>query len=233
MADQVDPPTADSDFSVLSDPDLGYSFDPPCAPGHPGHQQLSVWLRAVPTERHYDPENVSFPVVVDGSVETFTLQHPAAHLDRYRVGLGRIRLTDRKHKRVDAFIFGGEVGVNSTSELTECAFQSPAPIFALLDPNALAGKFITAVETVLAEQQAHWDMVQPVDTLDERLAAIPPFTLYLAFLLAVEDHVHPLVHRNYEPAHDVHHFLERERRELEEAGRWPSQPARLETLLLG
>ncbi len=215
---------------MFSDVDLGYSFDPPCAPGHPGHQQLSVWLRATPTERHYDPESVSFPAVVDGGVESFTLQHPSAHLELYRVGFGRIRLTDRKRKRVDAFTFGGEAHMNSTAEVTECVFQSPAPIFALLDPNALAGKFITAVETVLAEQQAQWDMRHPVDTLDERLVAIPPFTLYLAFLLAVEDHVHPLV-RNYEPAHDVHHFLERERRELEEAGRWPSRAVNLKTLV--
>lgn len=209
---------------MSAEPTLGYSFDPPCAPSHPGYRQLRVWLRAVPTERHYDPENVRLFLALNNGMEVVTLNHPALPPFTARVCIGRIHLTDRMGKHVDAFTFGGDAQFTVTSDTTALLIQSPAPIFALLPSIALASEIVDAVESVLAEQRAQWDMRYSAIPFEERLAALPPFSLYLACLSEMEENLRPLI-RLYEPAQHIHHFIAAERRELQAAGRWPARVA--------
>lgn len=218
---------------MLDEPSLGYSFDPPCVASHPGYKQLSVWLRTAPTERHYDPERARLPVASNHTIEMVTVRHPAFPPFNLRVCIGRIHLTDRLGKHVDAFTFGGEAHTSTAPDVTTLIIQSPAPIYALLPTNTLSGEFVDAVESVLAEQHAQWDMrfAARGPTFEERLAILSPLTLYCACLLAIEDKLRPLMHRPYAPAQHLEHFILHERRELEAEGRWLHHPASFTELL--
>jgi hypothetical protein len=62
---------------IPAETDLGYQFDPPCRPGHPGYRRLSAWLRAAPTQRNYDSEVVQCPVLAQsGDPEALKIEHP-------------------------------------------------------------------------------------------------------------------------------------------------------------
>ncbi len=221
--------------SVSSDPrlayvDLGYRFDPANPPAQP-YDQLSVWIRALPTEHHYDPENVCCQVV-SAQEESVTLKvrHPFSGAPAYRVGIGRVTLNDRKGKRVEAFTFGGELQIQPAAAATICIFQSPVPIFALRASNAAAAKFVTEVEVVLARLRADWDSRRAESALNKRLVALPPLTLYVSCLAAVEAQLRLLCAAD-QSAREVLCFIKRERQGLQANGLCAGRAAALNELL--
>jgi hypothetical protein len=211
--------------------DLGYQFAPPARPEHPGYRRLRVWLRAEPTERHYDPESVTCEVVAPaGEVDVMTFEHPWPFGRHYRSGPGRIELNDRKHKRVEGYTFGAEVEVESEPELTCCTFDSPVPIFALLEPDSLGSRFAAEVEVVIAQQRAQWDSSRAGRDFDAQLGTIGPLALYRACLEEVAARLVPLAHVD-RPAQEVLHFITQERGELEAQRLTPGPSPSLAELL--
>jgi hypothetical protein len=123
-----------SNNTFLTETELGYRFDPP---EQTTPYRLSVWLRAAPTGRHYDPESVQCLVTTSpDSVEPLSIEHPWSLANAYQVSAGRIVLSDRKAKPVEAFTFGGQLQIDSTATVTQCTFDSTAPILPLLDSDS-------------------------------------------------------------------------------------------------
>jgi len=201
-----------ADPTIAADADLGYWLDPTNRSDFTGHHQLWVWMRAAPTERHYDPEVVECHVTnYDGFCSPLAIFHPWGGGVRYRFCMGGIELNDRKHRRVHFYGFGGDLAVETTAAgATLCKFTSQAPILALADQHALTGILVEEVAAALAEARAAWDVQQRRGSFDARLSAAPPLALYAACLRATAAHLRPLHGDAITPEHRLVRFAERE-----------------------
>ena len=206
----------------MSEQDLGYRFDPPCAHDDPCHRQLTVWLLPAPTERHYDPTTVQCTALAppDG-LEQLEIEHPWSGGARRQLYPGRIILKDRIGAKVEAFTFGGELSIESDGA-TICVFKSPAPLLPILEAETTLGAFASEVEVILAERRAHWEMQGTLDVLQQRLAETPPLELYLICLRSVEEHFKAMGQHLDESDRKVLHFARRQREKLSDAGHWPA-----------
>lgn len=212
--------------------DLGYSFDDPCVSQFTCYHQLNVWLRALPTERHYDPEHVQCHVSSAGKAyDTISIHHPWPQLGGYRVCPGEIVLNDRKNRRIEAYTFGGELTICREPALTACHFESPAPIIPLSSRDHLSTLFVAEIGGLLAEEQARWNVQRRAGDFNERLCAVPPFDLYVACLLSVDAHLREIRPRGYMPERQILYIAGREQRRLQDAGAWPSNVATLTEIL--
>lgn len=217
-------------LDLKHEPDLGYIFYPHKTPDHPGHPRLDVIIPAAPTYRHFDPQKVQFQVtsVTDG-IEHLKIHHPWTMGKSYRVCAGRVFLTDRKGKRVEAFSFGGELQIASETDKTVCALVSEAPIFALFTTHDLPMWFVAEVEALLARQKAHWEPQHP-HSYETHLAAVEPFPLYVACLHALQARVAHLPDGADELDHFGQRFVRAEIKRLQDEGAWPLLPPTLAQL---
>ena len=208
-------------LDLSHEPDLGYIFYPYKTPDHPGHPRLDVIIPAAPTYQHFDPQKAEFHVVSPpGDIELLSMHHPWTMGKRYRVCAGRIFLTDRKTKRVEAFTFGGDLQILSDEDHTVCALVSPAPIFPLFTTHDLPMWIVAEVEILLAQQKAHWDPQHP-HSFETHLAAVDPFILYASCLQALQNkagHIHSGVQ---ELDRQGLHFVQTEIKRLQDKGEWP------------
>ncbi len=212
--------------------DFGYAFTPDSPPDHPAHRALTVVLRPAPTERHYDPEKAEWPVVSrDGDLETLTLYHPWPESGAYRVAAGRVILTDRKGKVVEAFTFGGALHVEAADAQVVARLESPAPVLPLLWPGSAAALLANEVEILLAQRRAAWDSLGRPQPFEQRLAAADPHRLYTACLA----HLHAGLRGTHsafaDPEQKLSHLLRTAAREMQDAGHWPASATLLEELL--
>ncbi len=202
-------------------PDLGYHFYPPQEMHHPGHPRLDVFLSARPSGQHFDPLRAEYPApAAHGGIEALTVQHPWSRAKQYRVCAGRILLTDRLGKRVEAFSYGGDLQIETRALQTHCALRSAAPIFALYGPLGLPMWLAAETEILLACLEARVDR-QGARDFDERLARMAPQTLYVCSLQALlEKWCHS---RSGSRALDRQgeHFIHEEIARLQESGSWP------------
>ena len=192
--------------------DLGYWLDIPDRATLALHHQLWVWMRAQPTERHYDPERVECNVVTPGdTIGTITLHHPWPRATHYRFCLGGINLNDRKHRLVHFYAFGGELTIEAAdARATLCRFTSPAPILALDEQNALTSVFVAEVQAEIAEARAMWDVEHHQGDFSTRLSQADPLALYRVFLRAAAANLRPIQADITVPEHQLVHFAERE-----------------------
>lgn len=169
--------------------ELGYSFLPAAKPHDIGYAQLNVVIRPAPTGRHYDPEAVVCAVAVASSgVMMLRVHHPWILDTTYRVCAGHVRLEDRKGKQVTAFMFGGELHVDSDAHHTLCRFTSPAPILEhSRERDTLEVLLGEEVEVLLAERRAA--ARNNDDDFERRLAAADPLSLYWACLAALRNKI--------------------------------------------
>ena len=118
---------------------LGYVFYPYESLDHPGHPCMDVSILKTPADRLFDPKYVVFQVVshTDEMIEHIHIEHPWRSGKRYRVCAGRIIISDREGKCVEAFSFGGDLQILSDAEHTVCTLESTAPIFSLYSPHDL------------------------------------------------------------------------------------------------
>ena len=173
--------------------DLGFIFYPPDHPSDPGHPRLDVFLRAEPTSRHFDPDQVDVPTVSElGHIEKLRIQHPWPGPFECRTAPDFITLIDRKGKVVEAFTFGGEMRVVNDGKVTTCTITSPAPILGMLYPDNIASILAREVEILFAERRAAWS--HDLKTYDKHLASADPMTLYLACLKALREKFEHLPH---------------------------------------
>ena len=165
---------------------LGYFFHPRRDPSDPGHPQLDIVLRDVPTGLHYDPERMQIGVTgVHGEIESITVHHPWRwYIRHYPVCAGRIICWDRKAKAVEAFTFGGELQIEPDEMYTTCTVSSPVPILRLTEGSLIPTMLALEVEILLAERRAAW--VHDLGAFEERLATTEPNLLYLVCLEALK-----------------------------------------------
>ncbi len=223
-----------ADPAITADADLGYWLDPTAATNFTGHHQLWIWLRAAPTQRHYDPEQVECHVLTYGGFsESLTLHHPWVRSPHYRVCIGGINLNDRKQRRLHFYTFGGELTVEETAAgATLCRFVSPAPILALSEQNPLTTIFVEEVAATLASERAAWDVQQRQGDFDVLLGAASPLALYCICLRATAEHLRPLRGDVSAPEHQLVHFAEREWARLAQQDGCAAAPATLVELLV-
>lgn len=205
-------------LDLTEEPDLGYVFYPYEIPHYPGHPRLDIIIPAVPTYRHFDPQKAQFRVVsFPNKLEQITIHHPWSSGKKFHVCAGRIYVSDRIHKQVEAFSFGGELQILSTEEHTVCALTSTAPIFALIEAHNLPMWLTAEAEILLAKQKAHWDPQHPHD-FETHLMTVDPFLLYASCLQALQDKAWPTQSEN-----NLHgpHFVKEEIKRLQEERRWP------------
>jgi hypothetical protein len=111
--------------------DLGFTVINGDDPTAPGGSNLLVALRDEPTERHFDPELVSY-WHFDGEVgriATIERDDPAEPR-KTTFSWGRIRLVDRLHVENDFIGFGGTLRLADPDPQTRLVqFHAPAPIF--------------------------------------------------------------------------------------------------------
>jgi hypothetical protein len=178
--------------SIDSGRELGYDFHDVGDRGEPGRGQLDINIPRRPTELHFDPEQVAFPVMaVDGTVQRMTVTHPWRGPRESRLCAGRIVLRDRKGKVVEAYSFGGTLWLDSDATRTCCHVESPVPILRLTGPLDAEGDstsmdtmLVEEFEAVLAKCRVHWGRDDV--GFDRTLASISPDILYAAALGAID-----------------------------------------------
>jgi hypothetical protein len=202
-------------------PDLGYFFHSHETPDHPGPPRLDVIIPETPTYQHFDPQKAQFYVVSPaGDIEHLSIHHPWTMGNRYRVYAGRIILTDRKAKRVEAFSFGGDLQILSDEDHTVCALVSAVPIFPLFTTLDLPMWIVAQFEILLAQQEAHWDSQHPYD-FETHLAAVDPFLLFASCLQAIQDKANHIHSGAEELDRQGRHFMQTKIKRLQEKGEWP------------
>jgi hypothetical protein len=208
---------------INHEPDLGYIFYPYEGLDHPGHPRMDVIIQEKPTLRHYDPQDVHFKVVsAAGAADPITIIHPWKMSRSYRVCAGRIIVSDRKAKKVEAFSFGGDLQIRTDTGETVCCFTSPAPIFPLITTHDLTMWITCQVEILLAQQNAHWDPQQP-HAYEKYLACCDPFQLYTSCLQALQEKAAgPLYFEFDNLGHKGEHFVRSEIKRLKGTGEWPA-----------
>lgn len=215
-------------IDISHEPDLGYIFYPSEIPHYPGYSRLDVILTELPTERHFDPTKVQFPIVSpQNRTERLIVHHPWSSGGKYRVCAGRIFIADRIDKKVEAFSFGGELQVFSDQQRTICALVSPAPILNLFATHNLPMWLASEAEILLAEQKVHW-LRHRHDVFEAHLGNVDPLFLYISCLQALHEkkwHVHE----------DVYgagpHFVQDEIKRLQATEHWPLLTPSLTQLL--
>lgn len=215
-------------LNLVDKPDLGYIFYPSKIRHHPGHPQLDIIMTEPPTERHFDPEKAKFQTVSTGNgIETLTIHHPWAAGKSYRVCAGRIFITDRIGKTVEAFSFGGDLEIMSDKDQTLCSLISPAPIFDLCTTHNLPMWLTSEVEILLAKQKAHWHPNHP-DAFEIGLAKANPLLLYASCLHTLQQKRWPV---NEQECVEGCHFIQEEIARLQAKKLWPRLLPSLDLLL--
>jgi hypothetical protein len=210
---------------------LGYVFLPETDSDWPDYHRLQVTLRAVPTDAHFDPENVSLLArSASGGSEEVTVHHPWPREERFVACPGRVVLRDRRGKTIQAFTFGGEMLVQPEASLTLCTLQSPVPILALVRGDSASAELASEVEVVLATRRAAWDMRERAGVFDERLARVDPRDIYLASLQAVNKRLARLPHGESALGKQLAKFVAAELQGDEVTG-WAGKAPELEDLL--
>jgi hypothetical protein len=216
--------------------DLGFSLINSNRPEAPSGSHLLVEFRASPTERHFDPETLSYyavsrgrPRIVELGLADVAPPHPATATRD--VLWGHLHITDRLRVQNRFLTFGGTLRIgrlDATAAILDLA--SPGPIVRWgghsqgTDPlateiGAFFGRLIVAVDFQLGTEA--------------RLAAVPPAHLYVAFLLDTDRRLDRITRRTRSvPA--LERWVEAEGRRLRAAdgNAWRAGESLLEELQL-
>jgi hypothetical protein len=194
-----------------------------------GHPQLEINVYSEPTLKHFDPEEVKLWVVeaVTGNTVLTKIKHPYNGPRRLSLGVGRVIIQDRKHKTVEAFVFGGDMFLTDRGDYTHTVIVSSAPIMRLIDRNAIETIVTSEFEALLAQGHATWKGNDA--GFYDKLTQIEPKMLLAAGLIAIQEHLSKM------PTTDSHrrvkHAVSQIRTTLENAKQWPSVVSTLDDLL--
>jgi hypothetical protein len=162
---------------------LGFELEAPERPGDPA--SLLVALRAQPTLRHFDPEQVNYWVTENGRGRPAALDRQARFPLESGYAWGRISIVDRLGV-VNPFIsFGGRIRAALDADGTAYAsFESTAPILRV-------GGHSQALDPLAAEAGAFFGRIKiPIDFIpgaEALIAQATPVALYSAFVQAVAE----------------------------------------------
>ncbi len=163
----------------------GYDLlDPPHA-GSPGGRLLLVAMRRLPTNEHYDPEALRLLLADERGAQGYvTLGRSAQFARPSKVCPGQFSITDRVHKRVDYYCFGGQLTVVQIADADPpyklFILESSAPILTLNSAlgHLVEDQLVDSVEALYARLRATHARLRL--NMPPVLAQIPPLSLYAA-----------------------------------------------------
>jgi len=206
---------------------LGYRFYPKLYPHSAGYPRLDITIVKIPSERHFDPDEVQLLVFssADGHrlqrIEHLKVFHPWPYQSSYQVAPGMIMISDRKDKKVEAFSFGGILQINVGDENTRCVIESDAPIIEINLVNRTVMELVEEVEIILAKRRAIW--AHDEKKFEALLAKIPPLQLYTT---CIEELIVQLKHtfgHDISNTQDLYQFIVAEKKGLMTEGLWPEK----------
>ncbi|MBN1220229.1 MAG: hypothetical protein JXM69_14975 [Anaerolineae bacterium] len=192
---------------------------------------LKINVYAIPTEKHFDPQQVNFPIfTADGRIEHLIVIHPWRQHTQFRVCVGRIAMRDRKEKIVQVATYGGNLTISCEETRTQCALVSPAPLIELIDegPRSPETTLFNMIEALLAERRA--ELGYDNNVYQTHLAAVDPLMLFLAGLVTLEEKFAqtPSINSQYQTTiNTIHKTLQR----LRERGDCPTSVPTLADLI--
>jgi hypothetical protein len=210
---------------------LGYQLLPRTHHYSPGGSGLLVAIRKEPTGKHFDPLTMRLRLRDrQGMARWRSLSVLSLGPDSDRVCPGRVILSDRYHKRVEFFMFGGSLEIIPAPDAEVYALRSPAPILELVsEEETVADQLAAETESLLGQVEVQWGHDER--GFNQRLAEIEPLQFYVGTLHSLIEkyrHCHPLE----ETLHELCGVLQREKEWLVGHGLWPEQPHMLEDLLV-
>ncbi len=219
-------------------PKWGYLVEDPPYPHAPGGRRLILHLLAKPTEAHFDPAKVTFPVVEPVAhgptgeryaLSWLTVEHPWEGRREHRVAAGRVRAWDHANREVVWFTFGGTLTVERHPQHTTARLTSPAPILEVSGAeNELVRLLADEAEELLAQRRAA-HLPDRLEGLAQRMAVVDPWLLYCAVCQALEAKFAALPQQPVEERFLA--FLRSHLQMLQETQRCPQPIPPLEALL--
>ena len=209
------------------EPDLGYRFIPARNQQSIGHPKLEINILCAPSEKHFDPKIIQIPVFMSVNsvhphqIEQLKIYHPWAYRDEYRAAPGFVMMSDRKGKKVEAFMFGGTISIDSGENCTTCLIQSDAPIIEVARVKPVVMKFVEEVEILLAERRVVW--AEDLSVFEERLEKISVSLLLAVCLTELEMKFDATQSKKVVADRQLLEIVEGERQYLRDAGRWPEK----------
>jgi len=163
---------------------LGFELEEPERPGD-GACCLFVALRAQPTLRHFDPEEVAYWVTEGGRGRPASLDRQTRLPFESDYAWGRITVLDRLGVGNGFVSFGGQVRARMASDGTVYAsFVSPAPILRISGHSQ-------GIDPLAAEAGAFFGRIKiPIDFVpgaEAWIAGATPVALYSAFVQMVNE----------------------------------------------
>jgi len=212
----------------------GYLLIHKLHPDSPGCRELLIALRRVPTEKHFDPEEVRLWLRDDygfARLNTFTVETARleASPEPKHICPGLVVLGDRKGKQVEFFTFGGLLGIILGSGEVILRLRSPAPILLVTEEQEdAASRLAIETEALMGEVHARWGKED--EGYLRQLAQVDPFEFYIASLNTILKRYqeHPTLQ---EEDPELYNLVQDEREWLRETGRWPEKPPTLDTYL--
>ncbi len=215
--------------------ELGYVFEPIQYPHSLGHPRLDITLSKVPSDLHFDPEEVHLFITPSlekahrKSIEHLKIFHPWTYQTFYRVAPGILIIEDRKGKKVEAYSFGGNLQIESDDATTKCIIESAAPILEIIETNPVVKVLVEEVEIIFAKRRAIW--AHDTEGYEARLADIPPELLYSSCLVELR--------AKFEGSHisdgtGIYEFIESidsEMRSRMQEGLWPDEVPSISEIL--
>lgn len=180
---------------MLNRQDLGYLFHPR-AQSSPLEvcTRLEITLLPAPSQEHFDPEMVRLHIRAEqGWIDTLEISHPYSGAEQLTLAPGRVILTDRKHKVVEAYTLSGELFIESTAAATHCTLTSPL-ILPLLNQDSLQTLLAAEIEGIFAMRRAAH--LENLEQFEQMFLHLTPDELYCACLNNLNAHWHgyPLQH---------------------------------------
>jgi len=201
---------------------LGYWFFPPESEQAPGGTRLDVVIEGIPTLMHFDPKKITLNVKSEnGFIEKINIIHPWYFDLSYQALTGLVEIVDRKGKKEEAFIFGGNLTIETRDASTTCSLTSPAPILKMSEVGSQHMMFIEEVEILFAERSA--SLLSEHRVYETHLVNADPFQLYLGCLHDLIEKFDHLISLQEPRIQKFFEFLHGERRRLIEEGTRPDQ----------
>jgi hypothetical protein len=195
---------------------LGYVLYPPRRQSEPGYARLEVWLSDQISGLHFDPLYLRVPVADEAGMSWQNIDHPYHGEIHLRLCAGPIDVMGFGEKRLEAFIFGGELSIERGEDASQAVLSSEAPILVRTSSRNASILLMEEAELILALRRGVWD--EHPGEFDRRLTAAQPLELYHAILENMMARMKELPMTRNEAEQQFLHQLREEKREIEESG---------------
>ncbi|MBN1231663.1 MAG: hypothetical protein JXA19_07375 [Anaerolineales bacterium] len=224
------------DLSITHD--LGYYFFNRMYAQSPGYTYFDMVIRAEPTQKHFDPERIFVNAYEDGSVRNLILGHPWRYEKSLNICPGLITAEDAKHKKVQAFSFGGIMRIQPTDEYTGFTLKSNAPILSLTDtgpfplffPRKESIQFQLTNEMVSLFSILRSNYIKHLDDFYAKITEMSPINLYAASLLTLQENGESNK-SEYNNKALLYRFVNNEIANLKRISLWPETAVSLEMIV--